>query len=119
MCPGPKRRAEASERQSCCCHRRRISILYSEIHDNACGVVKGARSEVEIRLKNGDAFTHFVEYPKGEPENPLGQEELEQKFRESAALSLDDEEIDKIVEMIRELEKIDEIPELTKLLSAS
>ena len=35
---------------------------------------------VTVKTKNGD-FTERVDYPKGEPENPLSQQELEDKFR--------------------------------------
>lgn len=41
--------------------------------------VRGAR--VSICLKNGEEFEATCLYPKGEPENPLTQEELENKFR--------------------------------------
>lgn len=35
---------------------------------------------VTVKTKNGD-FTERIDYPKGEPENPLSQQELEDKFR--------------------------------------
>lgn len=35
---------------------------------------------VTVRTKSGD-FSERVDYPKGEPENPLSQQELEEKFR--------------------------------------
>lgn len=35
---------------------------------------------VTVKTKNG-VFTERVDYPKGEPENPLSQQELEDKFR--------------------------------------
>ena len=37
-------------------------------------------AEVIVTTKNG-AFSKRVEYPKGEPENPLSQQDLEDKFR--------------------------------------
>lgn len=38
-------------------------------------------SILTIKMTNGDVFTKRVDYPKGEPENPLSREELEEKFR--------------------------------------
>lgn len=35
---------------------------------------------VEVMMKNGDEFSETVEYPKGEPENPLSAEENFAKF---------------------------------------
>ncbi len=37
-------------------------------------------SIVQITLNDGSVFSHRVDFPKGEPENPLSDEELEQKF---------------------------------------
>lgn len=41
--------------------------------------VRGAR--VVIHLKDGNTYEGCCLYPKGEPENPLSQDELEDKFR--------------------------------------
>lgn len=41
-------------------------------------------SILTIYLSNGKTLTKRVDYPKGEPENPLTKEELEEKFRELA-----------------------------------
>ena len=41
-------------------------------------------SILTIYLSNGKTLTKRVDYPKGEPENPLTKEELEAKFRELA-----------------------------------
>lgn len=35
---------------------------------------------VRVELKNGSVYSQQVDYPKGEPENPMTDEELEQKF---------------------------------------
>ena len=53
--------------------------------------VRGAR--VTIYLKDGREFEAPCMYPKGEPENPLTQKELEEKFRGLAmygGLTIDD-----------------------------
>ncbi len=35
---------------------------------------------VDVKLKNGPCFSHRVDYPKGEPENPLSETELYTKY---------------------------------------
>lgn len=58
-------------------------------------------SILHVRMKNGQVLTHRVDYPKGEPENPLSQEELEQKFRSLALASgLTQERCDQVIEML-------------------
>lgn len=42
------------------------------------------RASILTITTNNDSFSNRVDYPKGEPENPLSQQELENKFRELA-----------------------------------
>ena len=54
-------------------------------------------SILTIKTKN-DSFSERVDYPKGEPENPLSQQELEDKFRELAMYGgLSESECDEII----------------------
>jgi 2-methylcitrate dehydratase PrpD len=44
-------------------------------------LVPGKRAaRVEVKMRNGTIFSEQVDLPKGEPENPLTQQELEDKF---------------------------------------
>jgi len=52
---------------------------------------------VTVKTSNGDYYDQ-VDYPKGEPENPLSQEELEEKFRGLAMYGgLAKEECDEVI----------------------
>ncbi len=52
---------------------------------------------VTVKTKNG-VFTERVDYPKGEPENPLSQKELEDKFRGLAMYGgLTEQECDEVI----------------------
>ena len=51
------------------------SSLYSKIK-----YLQSAR--IRLRQLDGKTFDAFVEHPKGDPENPLSDEDLEYKFRE-------------------------------------
>lgn len=54
-------------------------------------------SKVTIHTKSG-SFSNQVDYPKGEPENPLSQQELEDKFRGLAMYGgLTKEECDEVI----------------------
>lgn len=53
-------------------------------------------------MKDGNEHEAACLYPKGEPENPLTQEELEEKFRGLAMYGgLSKEECDKVINGIR------------------
>ena len=58
---------------------RKVSIIEDENLTAQSPAVRGAR--VTIYFENGEKYEASCLYPKGEPENPLTQEELESKFR--------------------------------------
>jgi 2-methylcitrate dehydratase PrpD len=51
-------------------------------HDPALDALFPARwpARVQLTLRDGRTLEAYVEYPKGDPENPLSDEELETKF---------------------------------------
>ena len=68
-------------------------------------------SILTIHLSDGRTLTKRVDYPKGEPENPLSQDELEAKFRELAMFGgltkeVCDEVINEVWKKDFDLEKI-------------
>lgn len=58
---------------------QRVSVVEDENFTAQSPAVRGAR--VTIYMKDGNEYEATCLYPKGEPENPLTQEELEEKFR--------------------------------------
>ena len=61
-----------------------------------------------------------VEEARGSPSNPLTNEELIEKFRDNAGYcALGSDKVEKAIETIYRLEKIDDIKELTALLTVS
>lgn len=62
-------------------------------------------SEVCIRLSDGSERSQFVQFCKGDPENPMSKKELADKFRSLARLAISDEgKIDSIIRLVHELE---------------
>lgn len=58
---------------------RNVRVIEDENLTAQSPAVRGAR--VTIYLKDGNEYDALCLYPKGEPEHPLTQEELEDKFR--------------------------------------
>ena len=73
-------------------------------------------AEVMVNTKNG-VFFKRVDYPKGEPENPLTQEELEEKFRGLAMYGgLNSAECDEVInEIWKEEFSLSKILEIVRL----
>ena len=79
---------------------RKVRIIEDENLTAQSPAVRGAR--VIIYLKNGEEYESSCLYPKGEPENPLTQEELEAKFRGLAMYGgLTSAECDEVISEIK------------------
>ena len=79
---------------------RKVEVIEDDNLTSQSPAVRGA--SVTVYLKNGDVFEAPCLYPKGEPENPLSQEELEGKFRGLAMYGgLTSEECDEVIANIR------------------
>jgi len=70
---------------------------------------------VEILTKDGHKFRERVNLPKGEPENPLSDEELKKKFAELASCCRSKEEVESILNIVENMEE--KIGKIFKLLS--
>lgn len=92
---------------------RKVKVIEDEELTQRSPGVRGAR--VTLYLKNGGVFEAPCLYPKGEPENPLAQEELENKFRGLAMYGgLSASVCDEIItELYKEVFSINKITDLT------
>jgi 2-methylcitrate dehydratase PrpD len=70
-----------------------------------------------IKLKDGRKCSSFVEYPKGHCQNPFTDEELAEKYRECAEPVLSAEQIERSIDTMLDLEKVDDLTELVDLLT--
>lgn len=78
---------------------RKVSVIEDENLTAQSPAVRGAR--VNVYLQNGKSYECDCLYPKGEPENPLSKEELEEKFRGLAMYGgLTEDECDSVIDEI-------------------
>ncbi len=88
------------------------------IHDEgiaAMGVEK-MRSVVEVELTDGRIIRREASDARGTPEKPLKPHELEEKFMECAGFVYDEEKSKEALALIRRLDKLSDVTELTDLL---
>jgi 2-methylcitrate dehydratase len=76
------------------------------------------RVVVTIRTTDGKELTKQLDYPKGDPRNPLTDHEIEEKFAALAGPIMSKAAQKKIIKAVWELEKLDSVSELMKLLRA-
>ena len=71
-------------------------------------------AKADIFTKDGRKFSTRVEYPKGDPENPLTWEEIIEKFKRLTEPVYNGERMDEIVACVRNFEQE---PDLHRLLA--
>ena len=74
-------------------------------------------ASVRITSRQGKRYYTRVDYPKGDPENPLTWDELEQKFHELTSPVFRKEKRENIIEIIHKLEKEKDLDTLVQLLN--
>jgi 2-methylcitrate dehydratase PrpD len=71
-------------------------------------------ARVEIHIKGGDAIHTTVYTPRGDPENPVTREELCNKFRDNAGVSLPSETVEALIERVDRIETLGNVSDLLK-----
>ncbi|MCR4442517.1 MAG: MmgE/PrpD family protein [Peptococcaceae bacterium] len=75
-------------------------------------------TEVKVKLKNGKTYSKKVVDAKGDPGNPLTEEELFDKYRDCARLALPQEKIEKSVALLKNLPGLPGLSELVDLVAS-
>jgi 2-methylcitrate dehydratase len=71
---------------------------------------------VNITTTDGRTFSKQLDYPKGDPRNPLSDAEIEEKFRALAEGVLSAKAQDKLIDAIWNLEKCASVAKLMALM---
>jgi len=73
---------------------------------------------VTVHTRDGQELTEQLDYPKGDPRNPLTDDEIEQKFDALAAPSMSDAARQQLKEAVWKLEELASVTELMDLCRA-
>ena len=73
-------------------------------------------SRVQVLTNDGHSHEAFVEYPKGSPQNPLSDAELETKFTRLSEKVLDKTKISEVIQTVKALERVKDVRQLVQLL---
>ena len=87
------------------------SDLYAKVKNSMPG-------RVTVRTKDGRELTDEVLYPKGNPSNPLTEDDFKEKFLDMAVRVLGDAQADELYQRARELDRVDDVSALAPLFSA-
>jgi len=70
----------------------------------------------EITTKKGEKYSLRVDYPRGHAHNPMTDEEVVDKFTSMASRCMSDEYVKQVIDTVFELEKLDDIGKLNRLM---
>jgi len=73
-------------------------------------------ASIEIKMRDGEVIRDSIDYPKGEPEWPLTNDEVNSKFRRLGSFMLVPDEIENVLSTVYRLDSIENIAELISLL---
>jgi len=73
-------------------------------------------SKAEIKINSGRTFFSRVDYPKGDPENPLTWDELIEKFYGLARHIYTKDKLDRIINEIRNMDSNQNLRSLANIL---
>jgi len=76
-------------------------------------------TEIVITLNNGETYAHKVGVPKGEPENPMSQNELIAKFWQLSGSVFEGSETDELLSIIQGLDRTDGLERFFEILRKS
>lgn len=77
----------------------------------------GPYCPVTVELKNGKRLTHTATIAKGDPRNPMTEEEVLEKFRSNARSVISDRQSEELLTTMKELEKLDNVRKMAGLLT--
>jgi 2-methylcitrate dehydratase len=94
---------------------QRVRVTAREDFERAFPEKKPAR--VVLSLKDGRQVEKQVDFPKGDPRNPMTDEELEEKFRGLTEKHYSKRKQDDVIRGIRSLEEAESVGEIMALLA--
>jgi len=93
-------------------------IMYAD-PDFAEGGYRGTYgATLRIKMTSGEILTEKVRAPRGHPHNPLSTEALIEKYRDCARSILSIKQLDSSINMIMNLEKMEKVEPLMKLMKS-
>jgi 2-methylcitrate dehydratase PrpD len=74
---------------------------------------------MQVKTRSGETLARRVDYPKGNPKNPASMDDCIRKFKKCIGYSarpFSKRQIEKIVELVSDLEKLEDVTLLTNSL---
>ena len=74
---------------------------------------------VTIKMNDGQTYTQRIDLPKGGPDNPMTDDEIEAKFNNMVLKLITKAQADEIIKTVLDLDNLNDVSGLTKLLKVT
>ncbi len=99
------------------CIKELVNKITIEVDPEIQKLYPNPRSLVlEINTKDNRVFSHRVDYPKGDPENPMSDSELEEKFLDITEEALGRDKACLLMERLWSIDEVNNIRSISELL---
>ncbi len=88
----------------------------NQVEITADPTLKGGQCVAEILTKSGETVSARCDFPLGAPENPVTSQQIEDKFRTYAGSILPTANVDRVIDMVNDLENLSSALDLIELL---
>ena len=76
----------------------------------------GPYCPVSVEMKNGTRHSYTAKIAKGDPRNPMTEEEVTEKFRGNARQAISQKQTEAVVDAVKRLESMDNVKTIVNLL---
>ncbi len=77
----------------------------------------GPYCPVSVELKDGKRYSYTAKIAKGDPRNPMSEDEVMGKFRGNARLAISEKQTEAVIDAVNRLESVDNVKRIVELLT--
>jgi len=77
----------------------------------------GPYCPVSVELKNGTKLSYTAKVAKGDPRNPMSEDEVTEKFRGNAKLAIAEKQAEALISEVKQLESVEKVKSIVALLT--
>ncbi len=77
----------------------------------------GPYCPVSVELKNGTKLSYTAKVAKGDPRNPMSEDEVTEKFRGNAKLAIAEKQAEALISEVKQLESVDKVKSIVERLT--
>jgi 2-methylcitrate dehydratase PrpD len=77
----------------------------------------GPYCPVAVELKDGTRLSHTAKIAKGDPRNPMTEDEVVEKFRSNAKIVIPEKQAEELIAAVQNLESVDDVKRIVSLLA--